>query len=140
MNRVTIAGRLTKDIEVRYTPNGTAVGNFSIAVGDYQGKEKGEVTYFFECFGFGDRWTRLEPYLKKGTKVIIDGKLVQEQWVAQDGSKRSTVKIRIDEIDFCGSKNNGQNQAQQPQQTAAPQPQQTNNDQSINIDEEDIPF
>ena len=138
MNTLILSGRLTKDAELKYTPQGTPIANFSIAVNDYKGKDADEATYFFECFAFGSRWEKLSSHLTKGKKIIIKGKLVQQTWVNQDGQKRSSVKIQVDELDFCGGSNNQQNG--QGAQNAPHQSTTETPSHAIDVDEESIPF
>lgn len=119
MNRVIIAGHMAKDPEIRYTPQGKAVCNFSIGVNRrYKGtddQEKEEVSFFdIQCWG---RTAEVAAeYLRKGRPVLIEGRLKQERWEAQDGGNRSKVVIVAESVQFLGSP---KDQAQSPE--GAPQ-------------------
>jgi len=143
MNVVTLIGRMTRDSELKYTANGTPVINFSIALNEYQGEEKGEITHFFECFAFGKRWEKLNSYLVKGTKIAVNGSLSFEQWVDKQGSKRSTVKIKVSDIEFCGSKNSGNNNSTNYNNNndySSQSSAKENSIPTIDINDEEIPF
>lgn len=103
INHVIEFGRLTRDAELRYTNNGTAVMNFSIAVNDSmkKGDEWVDIAYFFDCVIFGKRAESLAQYMKKGAKVAISGKLKQEHW-DKDGQTHSKVSILAEDVELCG--------------------------------------
>ena len=103
MNKWTGTARLTKDPEIRYTTgeNKMAVARFGIAV-DRRGKK--DETDFFDCTAFGKVAEHMEKYWKKGMKAAISGRLQQDTWTAKDGTKRSSVGIIVDEIEFCEKK------------------------------------
>lgn len=102
INVVTIAGRLTRDMDVRATKSGFPIGNFSIACngihkgtnGDYE-----KVPNFFDCVVTGQRAEGLSKMLAKGTQVFLTGALRQETW-EKDGAKRSKVSIYVDTINI----------------------------------------
>jgi single-strand DNA-binding protein len=105
MNRAAISGNITRDAEARQTQSGMAIVNFSVAVNERkknaQTGQWEDVPSFFDCVFFGSRAEKLMPYLVKGTKVVIDGKLRQSSWQdKQTGQKRSKVEIVVDDIDF----------------------------------------
>lgn len=108
INKAIISGNLTRDPELRATAAGTPVLQFGVAVND---RAKNQQTgqwedrpSFLDCVMFGNRAQSLAPYLCKGAKAAIEGKLRWSQWQAQDGSKRSKVEIVVDEIEFIGSR------------------------------------
>lgn len=105
LNRVTIVGNLTRDAELKYLNNGTAVCELSVAVNDgwKSGDKWTEYVSYIDCTIMGKRAESLNKYLAKGTRVGVDGKLKQERWES-DGGKRSRVKIMIDEIELLGGK------------------------------------
>ena len=122
INTVTVTGRLTKDGELRYTPNGNPVMNISIAsnrvrknqsTGEYE-----EAANFFDATILGRKAESLAQYLQKGVRVAIDGELRYQSW-EKDGQKRSKVEIIVDRLVFMSK-----NQQAQPAQQPAPQPQQ----------------
>jgi single-strand DNA-binding protein len=101
-NQVTIVGNLTDDPELRYTPNGAAVVNFSVAVTprmrDEGGGWKDGDTSFFRCNAWRNLAENVAESLTRGSRVIVTGRLRQRSWETQDGEKRSVVEIEADEI------------------------------------------
>lgn len=103
INTVTIAGRTTKDPEIKVTPSGTAVLSFSLAVNDTKKNAQGEweeTADFFDCVLFGKRAESLVQYIPKGSKLTINGRLHQDRWQAQDGTNRSRVSIIVQDIEL----------------------------------------
>ena len=100
MNKVILMGRLVRDPEVRYS-NDMAVAKFTIAV-DRRGKEK--ATDFISCVAFGKTGEFCEKYLKKGTKVAIDGRWQTGSYTNKDNQKVYTNDCVIDQIEFAESK------------------------------------
>lgn len=103
INSVTIAGNLTRDIEVRATSSGFIVGSFSVAVNErFKNKETDtweDRPNYFDVKIFGNRAEKLQQYLTKGTKIAVCGHLRWSQW-EKDGQKRSKVEIIADNIEF----------------------------------------
>ncbi len=122
-NKQIIVGNLTRDIELRYLPSGGAIAKGAIAstykYKDQSGQAKEEVCFLdFTAFGRGGEV--LNQFVKKGSKVMLEGRLIFEQWTAQDGTNRSKHSLRVDNFVFLDSKqdNNqqqGQNYGQQGQ-------------------------
>ena len=104
INTTTIAGNLTRDIELRSTASGFTIGFMTVAVNDrVKNKQTGEYEdkpYFFDAKLLGTRAEKLAQYLTKGTKVTVQGKLVQERWEDNAGNHRSRVCILVDDLDF----------------------------------------
>ena len=104
MNKVILLGRLTRDPEVRYTQGNEpmAVARYSLAV-DRQGKkdENKQNADFISCVAFGKRGEFAEKYLHKGTKIAVCGRLQTGSYTAQDGTKRYTTDVVVDEHSFC---------------------------------------
>ena len=129
INTVTIAGNLTKDIEVRATPSGYPIGTLSVAVNDRRKKQDGsweDYPNYFDCTLLGERAQKLQQYLTKGTKVTVTGKLSQRRWQDKEtGKGRSSVEIVVDGLEFMSRRDGAQQapQAYAPQAYApAPQP------------------
>ena len=98
INTATISGNLTRDVELRYTTDGMCIGSGGIAV---TRKVKGEDrTSFFDFKIFGKGAEILRQYAPKGSRVTLSGRLEQEQWTANDGSKRSKVVIVANDFDL----------------------------------------
>ena len=109
MNKIILMGRLTRDPEVRYGgANNTAVARFSIAV-DRRFKREGEPTAdFFNCTAFGKLGEFVEKYLKKGTKIVLDGELRNDNYTNKEGQKVYGIQIIANQIEFAESKNASQ--------------------------------
>lgn len=102
MNNVVISGNTTRDPELRATASGTQVLSFSVAVNEYRKTRTGEyesVPNYFDCTMFGNRAEKLAAFLRKGTKVVVTGRLHYSAW-EKDGQKRSKVDITVDDIEF----------------------------------------
>ncbi|MGJ0302497.1 single-stranded DNA-binding protein [Aliarcobacter cryaerophilus] len=145
-NRLILIGNLTKDIELKYLPSGSAVAKSSIATSykykSQSGEQKEEVC-FLEFNLFGRSAEVANQYLHKGSKVLLEGRLIFEQWNAQDGSARSKHSLRVDEMKMLDSKPSENNHSSQSQGNYQPQQRQEQPKQQsipeIDIDEE-IPF
>jgi single-strand DNA-binding protein len=101
-NKVVLMGNLTKDPEVRYTPNGIAVASFSLAVNRRykQGNELKEEVCFIDVVVFGKQAESSGQYLSKGAGVIVDGRLSQRRWEGEDGQKRNKHEVVAQSIQF----------------------------------------
>lgn len=107
MNKVILMGRLTRDPEVRYSQgtSQTAVARFSIAV-DRRFKREGEPDAdFFNCTAFGKQAEFIERYLRKGVKVVVCGRIQNDNYTNKDGQMVYSVRVMVDEIEFAESKN-----------------------------------
>ncbi|MBR1852968.1 MAG: single-stranded DNA-binding protein [Lachnospiraceae bacterium] len=110
MNKVILMGRLTRDPEVRYSQGAsqTAVGRFSIAV-DRRFKREGEPDAdFFNCTTFGKQAEFVERYLHKGTKIVVVGRIQNDNYTNKEGQMVYSVRVMVDEIEFAESKNASQ--------------------------------
>lgn len=111
-NKVILVGNLTRDPELRYTPQGSAVCEFGIAVNEkYTGQDgqKVEKVHFFDIVAWQKTAELVTKYCKKGTPLLVDGKLIQDRWQdQQSGQNRSKVKITAERIQFLGQRPNGQ--------------------------------
>ncbi|MBN2618586.1 MAG: single-stranded DNA-binding protein [Spirochaetales bacterium] len=109
INSVTIVGRLTRDAELKYTNNGSAVTKLSLAVNRSRkdGDQWVEEANFFDVSLWGKRGESLNQYLQKGTKIAVSGELRQDKW-EQDGQSRSRVFIFANNIQLLGSNSSGQ--------------------------------
>ena len=107
MNKVILMGRLTRDPEVRYSQGAsqTAVARFSIAV-DRRFKREGEPDAdFFNCTAFGKQAEFIERYLRKGVKVVVCGRIQNDNYTNKEGQMVYRVRVMVDEIEFAESKN-----------------------------------
>ncbi|MCF7945935.1 MAG: single-stranded DNA-binding protein [Spirochaetia bacterium] len=136
INTVVLVGRLTKDVELRYTRNGAAIGKISLAVNSLR-KNQGaweEETSFFTAKLFGKNAEGLAPYLQKGTQVALKGELRQERW-QYEGKNFSKVVINTDTVELLQApKQKGTSQPQQQRN----QPSRTMRNQERSYTEEDL--
>jgi single-strand DNA-binding protein len=105
-NRIAIVGYLGKDPELRYTPQGTPVCNFSVATTEKRKDSAGEVhetTTWFQAALFGRRAEVANGYLSKGSHVWLEGSLALNQWTDSEGSTRATLEVRASDIRFLSS-------------------------------------
>jgi single-strand DNA-binding protein len=104
LNKVMLIGNLTRDPELSYLPTGTALAKMGIAVNrswkDKSGQWQREAS-FFDLEAWSQSAEFAAKYLKKGRRVFVEGSLRQNTWEAQDGSKRSQVRISVDRIQFA---------------------------------------
>lgn len=97
INNAFISGNITRDAQIK--ENGDmAICNFTVAVNDFRANAD-DYTNFIDCALFGKRANGLQPYLKKGTKVSVSGRLHYSSW-EQDGAKRSHVGVNVNEIEI----------------------------------------
>ena len=105
-SKVVIAGNVTRDPELRTTPSGQQVCSFSVAVNRvYKGEES--VSYF-NCTAWGKLGETISSYAKRGTGILVSGRLEQRSWDDKEsGQKRSTVDIIVDDFNFIGGNADG---------------------------------
>ena len=102
-NITTQIGRLTRDPELRRIPSGTAICSFSIAVNDWNNRDKEEYPNFFEVKVWAETGERCAEYLSKGSLILVEGKLRQERWESE-GKQRSKVVIIAKRVQFLEKK------------------------------------
>ena len=114
MNKSILMGRLTRDPEVRYpqTDSNMAIARFSLAV-DRRFKKQGDTVTadFFNCTAFGKQGEFVEKYLKKGTKIVVTGRIQNDNYTNKEGQKVYSVQIMVEEIEFAESKVSSQSNA-----------------------------
>lgn len=100
-NNITLVGNITDDPELRFTPSGAAVANFTVAVNrriNKDGQWEDKLDGFFRCNCWRDMAENVAESLSKGSRVVVVGRLQQRQWEDQDGNKRSSFEIQVDEV------------------------------------------
>jgi len=114
LNKALLIGRLTKDPEMRYTPSGTAVTNFSIATNRWSSGPDGERKEFTDyhnivAYNAGKRNLAeiVAQYTRKGALVFIEGRIQTRSWEGQDGQKRRTTEIIANDVQFLDSRSGG---------------------------------
>lgn len=147
VNKVILVGTLGRDPETKTFQNGGSLTQFSIATSeswtDKNTGERKEHTEWHRITASNRLGEIAQQYLKKGSKVYIEGKLKTRQWTDQNGQERYTTEISANELQMLDSKDDSnyqQNQSQSAQQGYAqpkPQPQPT---KSQNSDDDDLPF
>ena len=147
-NKVMLLGNLTRDIELRYTQGGTAIGNSAIAVTRKMtiNNEKREETLFIDIAFYGKTAEIANQYLKRGSKLLIEGRLRFEQWTDNNGQNRSKHVVAVETIEMLGGNENGSNNnnssysraANQTHQNLAPKTLDEANSEAN--DNKDIPF
>lgn len=109
LNQVTLLGRLTRDPELRQTPNGASVASFSLALNrsfkDSAGEWQ-EQTDFIDCVAWGPLAERLEKMVKRGQRLLVNGRLSQRSW-EQDGQKRNKVEVVINDMTLIEAAGDG---------------------------------
>lgn len=112
-NKIILAGNLTRDIEIRYTQSGSPIASTAIASSrkfkSQTGEQKEEILFVDITF-FGRTAEIANQYLRKGSKVLVDGRLKLDQWTAQDGSKRSKHSVSIENLQMLGNKEDNPSQ------------------------------
>ena len=149
LNKALLIGRLTKDPEMRYTPNGTAVTNFSIATNRWSSGPDGERKEFTDyhnivAFPIGKRNLAeiVAQYTRKGSLVFVEGRIQTRSWEGQDGQKRRVTEIIANDVQFmdsrgsAGSTGGASAGATAPAHTDSPAP----DDAPRDVDPDDIPF
>ena|SRR5689334_7609098 len=148
-NKVILAGNLTRDPELRYTPSGKAIAKFGMAINRNwttdTGEKKEEVT-FVDIDSFGRQAEVISQYLKKGRPVLIEGRLKLDQWDdKQSGQKRSRLGVVLESFSFLDSGNRGEGggSPDAPRSRPAPTPAATSTasgEDSGPPSEDDVPF
>ena len=134
MNKLQILGTITRDIELKYSQNGSAIANFGVAYNDKWKDQSGELkekAHFFDVSVFGKQAETINSFFQKGSRILIDGSLDFQSW-EKEGQKHSKVSIKMNGFSFIDRKSDNaqaphQNQGQQ--QSCAPQQQQNNQGQ-----------
>ena len=105
-NKVVLVGNLTRDIELRYAQSGSAIANTAIATSRKftQNGERKEEVCFVDITFFGRSAEVANQYLRRGSKILVEGRIKFDQWVAQDGSKRSKHSVIVETMQMMDSK------------------------------------
>jgi single-strand DNA-binding protein len=145
MNKVVLLGRLTKDIEVRYTESGTAVGNLTLAVKRRIKNTDGEYeSDFINCVCWKETAETMNKYLKKGDPVLVEGRIQTRNFEDKDGNKRYATEVVIEHMDFVSSKKEQttevKEELKEEKNPFEDMKEKVEADQSIEISDEDLPF
>jgi single-strand DNA-binding protein len=106
-NNITLVGNLGRDPELRYTPSGTPVCQFTMATNDRvkKGGDWEKHTTWFRVTVFGKQAEACSQYLSKGRQVYVQGRLRIEEWEDRDGKKRFTAEVTGETVQFLGERN-----------------------------------
>ena len=105
-NKITIVGNLGRDPELRYTPQGTAVCQFSVATNERKRDKSGEqqdITTWFRVTSWGKQAENVSKYLSKGRRVYVEGRLHMEEWTDREGKVRQTLEVNASDVQFLDS-------------------------------------
>ncbi len=140
INSVVLVGNLTRDPELRHTPSGTAVCSLRLAVNsrrkDGATGQWTDKPNYFDITVWGQQGESCAQYLSKGRPVAVQGRLEWREWDAQDGSKRQAVEVIADNVQFLGSRADGEGGQFVPQGAAT----QASDDFPASAADDDIPF
>lgn len=107
MNKIILVGRMTKDIEIRYTQNQKEVGNFDLAVNRNYKNANGEYdTDFFKCIAWGNLAKTIQTYTSKGSQIAIEGRVENRTYQANDGTNRYVTEVVVEGVHLIDFKKN----------------------------------
>ncbi len=142
-SKVIIMGNITRDPELRSTPSGTQVCGFSVAVNrnykDGSGEQRENVS-FFDCSAWGKSGELIAQYAKKGSGILVSGRLEQRSWEDKEGQKRSRVEIVVEDFNFVGGGNGGSSDGGSSKSAAASSDVAPDDISDEPIDLSEIPF
>ena len=105
LNHMILQGRLVRDPEMRTTQSGSSVVSFTVAWSEkYKENEK---QLFLDCTAWSGTAELVSKYFAKGKEIAVEGKLYTEKWEDKEGNKRSSIKMNVERVHFCGSKSDG---------------------------------
>ncbi|MGN0106455.1 MAG: single-stranded DNA-binding protein [Hominilimicola sp.] len=147
MNKALLMGRLTRDVEMRQTPNGVSVARFTLAVNRrFKNAEGNYDADFINCVAWRQTGEFISRYSQKGSMIGVVGSIQSRSWDGQDGKKQYATEVNVEEAYFTGSKSESGQHNQTPQNyNQAPQQQGFGDDSDMDgfndIDgDEDLPF
>lgn len=124
MNKVILIGNLTKEVQIKQLTSGIIVGNMSLAVNRYfvrtDGTKDNEVCYI-DLVVYGKSAELCKQWLFKGSKICVEGRLMYQQWQTQSGEKRSKHVVSVEKVEFLGSPNANNGNANKNTQAMSPQ-------------------
>lgn len=139
VNKAIILGRLGRDPEARYLPDGTCVANLSVAT-SYKPQNGDEVVEWHRCVAWDRLGEIISEYAKKGDLIYIEGRLQTRKWTDKDGNEKYTTEIVAERVQLIGRTQRGEGNASEPRELAAKQKSQSSADGGIAEMDDDIPF
>ncbi len=160
LNKVMLMGNLTRDPEIKYTPKGTAIANFGIAINRVftpEGGERREEVTFIDLEAFGRTAEVIGEYFKKGRPIYVEGRLKLDQWDDKtSGKKMSKLRVVVESFEFLGGRDGGgggegggegggshsapQRSSAPPQRRAPSSPPRPPADPDLDVQADDVPF
>jgi single-strand DNA-binding protein len=135
MNVLTFSGNLGRDAELRATKNGDLLLQFSVAMNSGYGERK--ATTWVRCTLFGKRGESLKSYLTKGQQVVVSGEASLHEWTTEDGTTKSSLECKVNEVTLVGGKPESKQEATIGQRKSGVD----YNEQIVAFDDlEDLPF
>jgi len=132
MNIVALIGRLTRDIELKYTQSGKPVANFSLAVDRRYKDANGEkVCDFINCISWEKKAELLDQYCKKGSQIAVTGELQMRKYQTREGENRTAFEVLVDQVQFLGGNRDGNQSADS---------QESHGSQTGPVSDADLPF
>lgn len=108
LNKVILGGRLTADVELKATPQGVSVCQFSMAVNRKTSKEQEQKADFINCVAWRNTAEFISKFFKKGSSICVTGEIQTRDWIDKNGQKRYATEVIVDEAYFVDGKNDGQ--------------------------------
>lgn len=105
-NKAIVMGNLTRDPEIRYTPSNKAVCNFTIA-SNHKYKDKVD-TLYLDVVAWGKAAETIGDYMKKGRPILVEGRLIQDNWEDKEGKKRTKIKLNMESFQFIGRRDDSE--------------------------------
>lgn len=141
-NKITIVGHLGRDPVLRYTPQGTAVCDFSVATTERRtgGGDGQDITTWFKITLWGKQAEVANQYLSKGKQVYIEGRLRQSEYTDREGIKRTSLEVTASDIQFLGTRGEDGSPASPSNRAAAPHSSPSAPHDDHQPSDEDIPF
>lgn len=140
-NRITIVGYLGRDADLRYTPQGTAVCNFSVATTERRKDKSGEyqdLTTWFNVSLWGSKAEATNQYLSKGKLIFLEGRLTQREYQDRDGNTRTSLDVNASDLQFIGPR--GEDGPPMTRDESRTRPSTREDTAAAPVTEDDIPF
>lgn len=131
LNHIIIHGRITADPELRQTPSGVSVCNFTVAVDRSYARGEDRQTDFFNCVAWRGLADTISKFFPKGKEILLSGEMQSRRWEDDQGNKRISWELIADSFDFCGNKENKNNISSN---------ETVSSDITETINDDDIPF
>jgi single-strand DNA-binding protein len=132
VNHMVLQGRLTRDPELRTTQSGTSVCSFTVAWSEKY--KETETQLFMDCSAWRGTGEMVSKYFTKGKEILVEGKLRTDKWKDKDGNDRTSIKMTVERVHFCGPKDGSTPAA------SAPVPSDGHSDFAEVEDDGELPF